>query len=122
MKITVYGAASSLIDKSYIEKGEELGRKMAEHGHGLVFGGGANGMMGAVAKGIYEGTKNDFATFMGALINLPKSKWFLKVVEEWYFWFEGDGPEYKEDALESHYRIKAIADEYRKSQGIKLRS
>ena len=75
-----------------------------------------------VAKGIYEGTKNDFATFMGALINLPQSKWFLKVVEEWYFWFEGDGPEYKEDALESHYRIKAIADEYRKSQGIKLRS
>lgn len=54
MKITVYGAASSLIDKSYIEKGEELGRKMVEHGHGLVFGGGANGMMGAVAKGVYE--------------------------------------------------------------------
>ena len=54
MKIAVYGAASSLIDSSYKEKGIELGRKMAERGHGLVFGGGANGMMGAVAQGIYE--------------------------------------------------------------------
>lgn len=54
MKIAVYGAASSLIDSSYKEKGIELGRKMAERGHGLVFGGGANGMMGAVAQGVHE--------------------------------------------------------------------
>ena len=40
MKICVYGAASSLIDKEYIEVGEELGRKMVERGHSLVFGGG----------------------------------------------------------------------------------
>lgn len=54
MKICVYGAASSLIDKVFIEAGEELGRKMAERGHGLVFGGGRNGMMGAVARGVAE--------------------------------------------------------------------
>ena len=54
MKICVYGAASSLIDECYIEAGKELGRKMAKRGHGLVFGGGANGMMGAVAKGVTE--------------------------------------------------------------------
>ena len=54
MKIAVYGAASSLIDSSYKEKGKELGKKMAERGHGLVFGGGANGMMGAVAEGVHE--------------------------------------------------------------------
>ena len=54
MKIAVYGAASSLIDSSYKQAGIELGRKMAQRGHGLVFGGGANGMMGAVAQGIYE--------------------------------------------------------------------
>ncbi len=52
MKICVYGAASSLIDNIYIEAGEKLGRKMAKRGHGLVFGGGANGMMGAVARGV----------------------------------------------------------------------
>ena len=54
MKIAVYGAASRLIDSSYKEKGKELGRKMTERGHGLVFGGGANGMMGAVAEGVHE--------------------------------------------------------------------
>lgn len=54
MKICVYGAASRLIDDSYIEAGKELGRKMVERGHGLVFGGGDNGMMGAVAKGVFE--------------------------------------------------------------------
>ena len=54
MKICVYGAASSEIDNSFIFAGEELGRKMAERGHGLVFGGGRNGMMGAVARGIRE--------------------------------------------------------------------
>ena len=54
MKIAVYGAASSLIDSSYKQAGKELGEKIVERGHGLVFGGGANGMMGAVAEGVYE--------------------------------------------------------------------
>ena len=54
MKIAVYGAASSLIDSSYKQAGIELGRKMAQRGHGLVFGGGANGMMGALAEGVHE--------------------------------------------------------------------
>ena len=54
MRICVYGAASSEIDKSFIEAGEELGRKLAERGHGLVFGGGRNGMMGASARGVAE--------------------------------------------------------------------
>ena len=54
MRICVYGAASSEIDKKYIEMGEELGRKMADRGHGIVFGGGRNGMMGATARGVSE--------------------------------------------------------------------
>ncbi len=52
MNICIYGASSKLIDNSYIDAGEELGRIMAEHKHNLVFGGGANGLMGAVARGI----------------------------------------------------------------------
>ncbi len=54
MNIAVYGAASSLIDKTYKEAGIELGKKMAERNYGLIFGGGANGMMGSVAQGVYE--------------------------------------------------------------------
>lgn len=52
MRICVYGASSTAIDKIYIEKVEKLGELMAERGHSLVFGGGANGLMGAVARGI----------------------------------------------------------------------
>lgn len=54
MRICVYGAASSLIDEVYVKAGEELGRKMVERGHSLVFGGGRSGMMGAPARGVYE--------------------------------------------------------------------
>lgn len=54
MKICVFGASSSTIDKTYIEQTEELGRKMAMRGHGLVYGAGASGLMGAVARGVYE--------------------------------------------------------------------
>ena len=54
MRICVYGAASREIDDSFIESGKELGRKIAERGHSLVFGGGRNGMMGAVARGVSE--------------------------------------------------------------------
>ncbi len=54
MKICVYGAASNEIERSFILDGEKLGRKMGERKHSLVFGGGANGLMGAVARGISE--------------------------------------------------------------------
>ena len=52
MNICVYGASSTLIDSSYISAGEKLGEIMAEHKHNLIFGGGANGLMGAVARGM----------------------------------------------------------------------
>jgi hypothetical protein len=51
MNICVYGASSTTIDKTYIEAGEALGEEMAKRNIGLVFGGGANGLMGAVARG-----------------------------------------------------------------------
>lgn len=54
MNICVFGASSNDIDKKYIEAGEALGRAMAEQGHGLVFGGGQTGLMGAVSRGAAE--------------------------------------------------------------------
>ena len=54
MKICVYGAASSLIAQSYKDAAKDLGKKIAKRGDSLVFGGGANGVMGAVAEGVYE--------------------------------------------------------------------
>ena len=54
MNICVYGAASTKIDKKYVEAVEALGRRIAERGHNLVFGAGGSGLMGAVARGVHE--------------------------------------------------------------------
>ena len=51
MRICIYGASSNDIDAKYIAAGEEFGKETAAAGHGLVFGGGAGGMMGAAARG-----------------------------------------------------------------------
>ena len=55
MKICVFGAASAHIDEVYIKAVEELCEKLAKHGHSLVFGAGATGLMGAAARGFKRG-------------------------------------------------------------------
>lgn len=54
MNICVYGASSDTIDRSYIDATEYLGKQIARRGHTLVYGAGANGLMGAVARGVYS--------------------------------------------------------------------
>lgn len=58
MNICLYGAASSGVDKIYIDVVEDLCRELAARGHALVFGAGAFGMMGAAARGFHEGGGN----------------------------------------------------------------
>ncbi len=52
MKLCLYGASSNSINKKYIKAIEALGEEMAKRGHTLIFGGGANGLMGAAARGM----------------------------------------------------------------------
>ena len=52
MNLCIYGASSNDIDPAYIAAVEELGKTLAARGHGLVFGGGAQGLMGAAARGV----------------------------------------------------------------------
>lgn len=54
MNICLYGASSNTIAKSYINPTEELGAKIAERGHTLIYGGGGAGLMGAAARGVYS--------------------------------------------------------------------
>ncbi len=54
MTICVYGAASDHIDSHYMKMVETLGEKMAKRGHALVYGAGASGLMGAVARGVHR--------------------------------------------------------------------
>ena len=54
MNVCVFGASSDNIDLLYFEEVKKLGRKLAENSHAIVFGGGAHGLMGAVARGAAE--------------------------------------------------------------------
>lgn len=51
MNICVFGAASEKIDKAYMDSAFKAGEMIALRGHGLVYGAGGTGMMGAAARG-----------------------------------------------------------------------
>jgi len=55
MNICLYGASSNEIDEIYIKKTEALGEAIGKAGHTLIYGGGANGLMGAAARGVVKG-------------------------------------------------------------------
>lgn len=50
----VYGGASSRLDELYINEIEKLGKIIVENQYSLVYGAGASGCMGAVARGVKE--------------------------------------------------------------------
>ncbi|MDD7388788.1 MAG: TIGR00730 family Rossman fold protein [Lachnospiraceae bacterium] len=52
MNICIYGASSDRIDESYKNAARELGKSLGEASFGMVFGGGATGLMGAAARGL----------------------------------------------------------------------
>lgn len=54
MNICLYGSGSRKIDKIYTDEAYELGCRIAQNNHTLVFGGGDTGMMGACARGVHD--------------------------------------------------------------------
>lgn len=55
MTICMYGASSTKIDKKFIDECYNLAKAFALRGHNLVFGAGGDGLMGAAARGFYDG-------------------------------------------------------------------
>lgn len=55
MNVCLYGASSTEIARDYIDVTEELGELLAREGHGLVYGAGGAGLMGAAARGVKRG-------------------------------------------------------------------
>ena len=51
MNVCIYGASSNAIDRIFLDTAYSLSASLAKRGHALVFGGGANGVMGATARG-----------------------------------------------------------------------
>lgn len=70
MNICVYGAASKSISLKHIENVELLGKRLAERGHSLVFGGGANGAMGAAARGAKSGNAKKIIGVIPSFLNV----------------------------------------------------
>lgn len=52
--ICVYSSSSFAVDQTYFNAAAALGRKIAEKGDSLLFGGGMVGLMGATAKAVHE--------------------------------------------------------------------
>jgi uncharacterized protein (TIGR00730 family) len=52
--VTVYCGSRSGADPKWVEIAKACGREMAQRGIALVFGGGCNGLMGAVASGVID--------------------------------------------------------------------
>ena len=50
MNICVYCGSANGAEPHFIEAAEDLGRRIGAGGHGLVYGGGDNGLMGKVAR------------------------------------------------------------------------
>jgi len=54
MNVCIYGASSPELEKSYFDAVYALSEKLARSEVGLVFGGGAQGLMGAAARGFFD--------------------------------------------------------------------
>lgn len=51
MRICVYAASSSQVAQEYLDAAFQLGESLASAGHSIVYGGGSQGLMGALANG-----------------------------------------------------------------------
>lgn len=56
--ICVFCASSQSVEEIYREVATDLGRRMGRNGIGLIYGGGAIGLMGCVARGVHEADGN----------------------------------------------------------------
>ncbi len=54
MNVCIYGASSPELEKSYFDAVYALSAELARAEIGLVFGGGAQGLMGAAARGFHD--------------------------------------------------------------------
>lgn len=83
MKICIYGASSRIIDKKYIKAAESLGERFAKLGHTIIFGGGAQGIMGAVARGYKRGGGERLISVIPSFFNVDGAL-FNGATEEYY--------------------------------------
>ena len=55
MNICIYASSKENIDRKYIIDAENIGKELAKQGHTLIYGAASTGLMGASARGFYNG-------------------------------------------------------------------
>lgn len=98
MRICVYGAASPTIDKKYMVETEKMGETLARRGHGLVFGGGGNGLMGAAANGFKAGNGN----IIGVIPNFFRNESIEAICDFCDVLYEPDTMRERKQIMEDH--------------------
>lgn len=68
--VCVFCASSTAIDPAYVELASEVGAELANRGHSLVSGGGAQSCMGAVARAARAGGAHTLGVIPAALLEL----------------------------------------------------
>ena len=80
--VTVYCASSTIIDEVYFEAAERLAEELVRENIRVVFGGGANGLMGKIADTVID--RGGMIT--GIMPNFMKNvEWDHKKVTDFYF-------------------------------------
>jgi len=80
LSICVYSSSSDHLDAVYYETARELARLMAARGHTLVYGGGNNGLMGAMAA---EMQRTGGGRIVGVIpIALKEAGYCLETIDE----------------------------------------
>jgi uncharacterized protein (TIGR00730 family) len=78
-RICVYCASSNKVDKSYFDAAEKLAIQLVSHGITVVYGGGANGLMGHLADTVIK----HGGRIVGIIPEFMKEiEWMHKQVEE----------------------------------------
>ena len=54
MRICLFGASSDRLAQIYFDQAQKLGEEMGKRNIGLIFGGGATGLMGAACRGVHS--------------------------------------------------------------------
>jgi uncharacterized protein (TIGR00730 family) len=70
MRICVFCGSSDGTRPDYLDAAKQVGRLLAEKGHGIVYGGGARGLMGTLAAAAHEAGGEVIGVIPEALVRL----------------------------------------------------
>lgn len=80
--VCVYCGSSPGADNAYVEAGEQLGQALADAGLRLIYGGGTNGVMGAVGRSTLKAGGQVGAIIPSFLVNRESNKTALTMFED----------------------------------------